>query len=753
MSDDAPAHRLGLALCRLGSALVGTLTLATAAWATPPDKSRLDLVDPFLGTSGDGNVFPGVSLPFGFIQVSPDTGPGSGAAGYKFHKPIRGFSQQHISGMGGPLYGHIALLPITGDLGQPSQLVSSGKSEEAAGPGYYQVRLAPWDVKVALTATRHVALHRHTFPVHAESRVVINVGHVLYGTEKSWSSAQPVGGELRVDAARREVTGHMTYQGARSSKRSWKVYFVAQLDTAPESFGSWDDSGKPQGGSGAVNGKEIGAYLNFKTTAGQVVHSKLALSYQSLEQARSYIQQEAPGWDFNAAHAQAREVWKTALDTISVEGGSEDQQRQFYTALYRLHLTPNDWSRERPARYDDQPYYENILCLWDTFRTVNPLLTLIQPKVQADIVNTLLNYYRFDGWTGDAHSAYHFEHVQNGSSADVVMADAYVKKLPGIDWKLAYQAIRKNAFVDHNPEADYRPEHGRFRLDDYRRYGYVPTDISSYRAVQGVSRTLEYVHNDASVLTLAREFGSAADVAELERRQLWYRHLWDPSVSFMRGKRRDGSWHTPFDPVKEETGPQYYEGHAWTWSWHVPHDVQGLINLLGGNRPFVDKLSRAVEHHYEAYNEPGMLQTFMFVHAGRPDLTQYYSRKALSYFSSRTDGLPGNDDSATTSAWLIWAMLGIYPNAGQDYYYIGSPSFTKATLKLGNGRELVIKAPAASVDNKYVGAARLDGKTWPQAWLRHQHISAGAELHLQMQSRPGGWGAYRPPPSISSPTQ
>ena len=742
---------LGLIACLSGAAMPGFA-----------ETSKLDHVDPFLGTLGGGNVFPGVSLPFGFIQVSPDTGPGSGAAGYKFDKPIRGFSQQHISGMGGPLFGHIALLPITGGLGQPAKLVSSGKSDEAAGPGYYQVRLAPWDVLVGLTATHHVALHRHTFPAHAQSRVVINVGHVLYGTGKGWSSAQPIGGEVRIDAARREVTGHMTYQGARSSTRTWKVYFVAQLDTAPDSFGSWDDTGKPDDGESASQGNEIGAYLNFKTAAGQVVHSKVAVSYQSLAQARSYIQEEAPGWDFNVAHAQARQAWTTALDTITVEGGTDDQKRQFYTALYRLHLTPNDWSREQPAHhggyggyggYGEQAYYENILCMWDTFRTVNPLLTLIQPKVQTDIVNTILNHYQYDGWTGDAHSVYQFEHVQNGSSADVIVADGYVKQLPGIDWRLAYRAIRKNAFVDHNPKADNRPNQGRFRLDDYRRYGYVPTDISSYKAVQGVSRTLEYVHNDAAVLTLAREFGSPADVAELERRQLGYRNLWDPSVGFMRGKRRDGSWHTPFDPVKDETGPQYYEGHAWTWSWHVPHDVQGLINLLGGNKPFVDKLTTAVEHHYEPYNEPGMLQTFMFIHAGRPDLTQHYARQALRYFSSKPDGLPGNDDSATTSAWLIWNMLGIYPNAGQDFYYIGSPTFTKATLQLGNGRQLVINAPAASADNPYVGAARLDGKAWPQAWLRHQQISAGAELHLHMQSKPGRWGAELPPPSDSSPAQ
>lgn len=728
--------------------LAALLFTATCAAAAP---ANVDLVDPFLGTAGEGNVYPGATLPFGFIQVSPDTGPGSGAAGYKIDKPIRGFSQQHISGMGGPLFGQIGLLPITGPLGKPSELVSTAKSDEAASPGFYRVTLAPWNVQVALTATKHVALHQHRFPAHAQSRVVIDVGHVLYGTAASWGSAKPIGGELKIDPLAREVSGHMTYLGGRSGGRSWKVYFVAQLDTPFESFGTWDDADQPVDGSPSSSGREIGAYLNFNTRDGQAVLSRVAVSYQSIEQARGYIDQQAKGLSFDAVHSQARATWAQALDRIKVEGGSLDQRRQFYTALYRVHLTPNDWTGEAPARYGNRTYYENILCLWDTFRTVNPLLTLIQPQVQTDIVNTLLSYYEVDGWTGDAHSAHHYEHVQNGSSADIVIADAYAKKLPGIDFKLAYAAIRKNAFVDHDPKGNYRPNMGRFRLDDYRRHGYLPTDISPYKDVQSVSRTLEYVHNDAAVLSLARDFGSAEDVADLEARQLWYRNVWDPSVGFMRGRTQSGAWHEAFDATKGETGRQYYEGHAWTWSWHVPHDPQGLINLMGGNQPFTTKLTQAVEHHYEAYNEPGMLQTYLFSHAGRPDLTQHYVRKALGHFSSSPRGLPGNDDSGTTSAWLVWSMLGLYPNAGQDWYYIGSPTFSKATLKLPGGKTLVINAPKASVENKHIAAAHLNGKPWPQAWLRHADLIDGAVLQLGMQAKPAPWGARLPPPSLSQP--
>ncbi|MBC7808065.1 MAG: glycoside hydrolase family 92 protein, partial [Akkermansiaceae bacterium] len=280
----------------------------------------------------------------------------------------------------------------------------------------------------------------------------------------------------------------------------------------------------------------------------------------------------------------------------------------------------------------------------------------------------------------------------------------------------------------------------------------VSTDgLAQPRNNQGVSRTLEYVYNDFCVLALAKKYGTREDVADLQGRLLWYANLWDKDANgFMRGKKADSSWHSPFDPLKSETGPQYYEGHAWTWSWYVPHDNQGLINLLGGDAQFVDKLTIACEKYYEAYNEPCILETFLFIHAGRPDKTQFFARRALKHFNATPNGLPGNDDSGTTSAWLVWTMLGIYPNAGQDYYYIGSPTFTKATLKLPNGKQLVIKAPSASVENKYISAGTLNGKPWDQSWLRHADLMRGAELNLTMTGAPAKWGSQKRPPSLTT---
>jgi len=712
----------------------------------------VDCVDPFIGTRGDGNVFAGATLPFGFVQPGPDTGPGSGASGYDHHKPINGFSQQHISGLGGPIYGEISLLPVTGDISDPSNVFSSGKSLEAASPGYYAVTLAPWNVKVELTCTRHVAFHRYTFPANSQSRILLNAGHCLYGTSANWASAKPVGGEVQIDPAQREVSGYMVYRGGRSTEKPWKVYFAARFDAAFATFSPWSDGGWLPQGAASAQGAGIGFSLNFITTAGQVIQSKIAISWRSIAQARARLDQELPGWDFDAVHAAARAAWRGILGRIEIAGGSADNLRLFYTALYHMHISPNDWTGESPERYGDLRYYENLLCLWDTFRGVMPLYTLIEPQVSADIVNTLLNFYTIDGWTGDAHSAHQYEHVQNGSNADVVIADAYAKDLPGVDWLKAYQAIRKNAFEDANPGATSRPKTGRFRLTDYLRFGYLPTDAAANTDVQGVTRTIEYAYDDFCVLSLARKYGTAEDIRSLGGRILWYKNLWDTSSGgFMRGRTRFGAWYEPFDPLNGETGKQYYEGHAWTWMWYVPHDQQGLINLLGGDGAFIGKLSTACEQHYEAYNEPGLLQPYLFIHAGRPDLTQHILPDLMKNFTTANDGLPGNDDSGAISGWLVWTMLGIYPNAGQDFYYLCRPAFPKVRIHLANGHELLISAADATTEKRYIVSARLDGQPWNQAWIRHRDLINASSLDFDLTTNPSPWGRNPRPPSVSVP--
>lgn len=742
--------------------LTASATPAAAAASPSAPDSPLSRVNTFIGTEGEGLVHPGASLPFGYMQPGPETGPGSGSTGYKFRNQIVAFSQQRISGMGGPILGEISVFPLTGEVANPSQVISTGKSRERATPGYYTVTLAPWNVTVELTPGRRIAYHRHTFPAHERARVLFDVGHCLYGIRdaappsgspfRSWSSAYPIGGEFTLDPAKREISGRMTYAGGRSTREPWTVYFAARFDTTPTALYTWSDSSSLQRAPATiptiVTGAEIGAIFELASLAEQQIETRVAVSWRSVEHARAYLEEES-SVSFDAARAHAASLWQETLSRIELSGATREQARLFYTALYRAHLTPNDWTGEAPLPYGDAPYYENILCLWDTFRTPYPLLTLLRPDVIADIVNTLLAHYRVKGWTGDAHSAHQFEHVQNGSNADVVIADAYVKKIPGIDWSSAYTAIRKNAFEEFDPTGQSRPYQGRFRLHDYLQHRYLPTDSTSLHATQAVSRTLEYAHNDHAVLTLACDFGTPSDVAVLQDRALWYRNLFDSSVGFFRGRSVSGAWHSPFDPLLHETGRQYYEGHAWTWLWYVPHDPAGLIELLGGDTAFVEKLRTACEAYYEPYNEPGMLQTYLFIHAGRPDLTQHYSRYALRHFNLSVMGLPGNDDSGTTSAWLVWTMLGLYPNAGQDFYYLGSPSFPEATLHLPSGKRIVLRAPATSSFNRYVAGVKLNGQPLDRAWVRHAELIDGAILEFDMVESPTDWGRSNRPPSYS----
>ena len=715
-------------------------------------------MDPFIGTTGPGNTYPGPTLPWGFVQPGPDTvGTASGAGGYKNSRLVNGFSQQHINGMGGPLYGEISLFPYSGDaVAEPPAIVSTGKSDESATPGYYAVTLAPWDVKVELAATKYVAFQRQTFPARGVARVLVDVGHCLFAsgpptlpkTGPGWNGAFPTGGEVHVDTAAREVSGFMEYRGGRTVSEPWKVYFVTRFDTPFASVGTLEDERKVKDGRADAKGKSLGASLTFDA-AGQTVLARTSVSWRSVELARVHLAEEAKT-DFDTARARGRDAWASALGRIAVEGGSELDLKRFYTALYRAHLAPNDWTGESPSRYGDRVYYENQLCMWDTFRGVMPLLTLLQPEVSSRIVNSIVNVQQVDGWTGDSHSAHQYEHVQNGSNADVIIADAFVKELPGVDWKAAYEAIQKNAFVDPDPKANRRTKIGRFRLDDYRKYRYLPTDTSPYKDTQAVSRTLEYVHNDFCIYTLALKYGTPDDVADLKDRLTWYRNLWDASSGgFMRGKTQDGKWYEPFDLKDAATGKQYYEGTARTWSWYVPHDTQGLIELNGGDETFIAKLTDTCEHYYEAYNEPCMLEPYLFIHAGRPDLTEKFTRDALKNFTVAKNGLPGNDDSGTTSSWVVWTMLGLYPNAGQPYYYIGSPTFPKARIDLGKGRSFSVIATGTSPENMFVQSATLNGKPWAQAWLPHASVVAGGELVLQMGPTPSAWGKQIRPPSVS----
>ena len=436
--------------------------------------------------------------------------------------------------------------------------------------------------------------------------------------------------------------------------------------------------------------------------------------------------------------------------------------RQIYTAVYHTMLMPVDRTHENPLWQSGEPYYDDYYAVWDTFRTSAPLLTLIAPERERDLVRSLLDIYRHEGYMPDARSGNVTGRTQGGSNTDVMVADAFVKHLPGIDYKLALQAMLKNAEVQ--PE-DTQKE-GRGGVADYNKLGYVTT--ADERAG---SRTVEYANDDFSIAEVACGLGEHEIAEKYLARSHNFENLWDPKLvegadvnerakrsvpgfsGFIRPRNADGSWAAPNTITRGSWWTFFYEGDEWTYSLYAPHDTRRIVELAGGPAEFTRRLDYIFTHgHYDVANEPGFMLPMLYLWSGHPDRTADVLRLTLEkYFADTRAGIPGNDDSGAMSSWLIFNTLGLYPVAGQDVYLIGSPSVAESTLAVGHGRQLRIIARGAGADglNRYIQSATLNGKVWDKAWFRHADIVNGGELVLQMGSAPSRWGTDISPPSAS----
>jgi predicted alpha-1,2-mannosidase len=736
------------------------------ALARHQDRPRLiSTVDPFVGVDGGGNTVPGAAVPFGFANPSPDTVLSGGAhgfntSGYDSSQPIIGFSQTHVSGTGGnSKYGNVRITPQVGEINIRG--LASPKQDETAAPGYYAVTLSRPKVKAELTATRLVAVHRYTFPPSTEAHLLIDASSVISAGGGD-GQQEPVACNVRVVSPNRvEGTGNFT---GGWNPSPYTLHFSAEFSEPFRAYGTWrGGSLLPNATSAEGERMSVGAYVTFDATSRRQVEVKIGVSFISPEKARASIRRETGSAGFDEIRLRAAASWEQALSKIRVKGGTPDERQIFYTALYRSHYMPHDVSGENVWWQSGEPHYEDYYCLWDTFRTLHPLLTLIQPGRQRDMVRSLVDTYRHTGWMPDARVAGANGLTQGGSNSDVVVADALVKGLKGIDYETAYQAMVKNAEVD-SP----RPLYEGREVSEYKRRGYM-----SMRLERSASRTLEYAYNDFCLAQVARALGKAADYRKYLARSNNWANLWDAETKTIRPRHPDGRWMEPYDRLKVYSldrprftwwGAPYYEGSGYQYSTYVPHDVQGLINRLGGDEAFVRWLDEFFDNGregepsfnpglYTQGNEPDILAPFLYIHAGRPDKTQAQVRRLMlrEYRTGRA-GLPGNDDAGTMSSWYVWNAVGLYPNAGQDFYYVGSPVFTRAAIDLGGGRVFTVEARDASAKNRYVQAATLNGRPLDRAWLTHAEISRGGRLKLQMSDRPSVWGSARRPPSVSRPT-
>jgi predicted alpha-1,2-mannosidase len=741
-------------------ALLAVLSFSIGAAATQevPDARRPALlIDPLLGSDGGGNVFPGVSLPFGMLKAGPDTGDNTANAGWTATSPITGFSQTHVSGTGGGAkYGNVLVQPTVGDV-----LVGdhgSARSNERASVGFYGVTLSRYNVGVEIAGARRSAIYRFTYPTTAEANLLIDAGHLL-SSNPQWKEAQSLVSSWTQVLSPTEITGATTVTGGWNFQTTnYTVYFYLVTDTPAATFGTWHDDQLTPGSKleKKRNKVKTGAWLRFHAQAGHAVQMRIGISFVSAEQAKRNVINEVSGKTFEAVRHAAEAIWDKALSPITIDGATKSEERQFYTALYHTMLMPTDRAGENPLFESSEPTYDDFYAIWDTFRTSTPLLTLLAQPREVDIVRSLVDLYRHEGTLPDARSGNYNGRVQGGSDADMTIADAYVKGLPGIDWQTAYKAVVHDAEISPSDPL----KEGRGDLEDWKKLGFVTIEGTDRPG----SKQMEYAANDYAIALMAKGLGHPDDFIKYSQRAENWKNLWDKDATdhgftgFIWPRHRDGTWKANFDPLLLGSfgGDNFYEGNAWTYSVFVPQDVAGLIKMSGGADVFNRRMEASFDlpDRYDVGNEPGFLAPYLYLWSAKPDLTQKRVRAILAKnFHDGPSGLPGNDDSGAMSSWYAFGKMGFFPVAAQDIYLIGSPAYRSISIHLANGRTFTIQTDGNSEDKPYISSATWNGQPYSKPWFTHKQLMAGGTLRFAMSATPTKWGSLESPPSMSTTSQ
>lgn len=716
-----------------------------------PDLTKY--VDPFIGAEGEGHIFPGATLPYGMVKLGPDCLPMNANSGYNKDGAVKGFSHVHVSGTGGPpKYGNVLVAATSGALN--IQDYSSNRSSEKASPGYFAVRLSKYNINAEFTVTHSVGMHKYTATNNEPLNILFDLGSFLsWGgyKEEGELDQEIVGSEIRI-LSPSEIEGYTRVRGGWNIGEAYTVYFYAVLDKPASGFGTWK-SGQIQKDTKQQldSGAPTGAYFTFGIEAGKSIKLKVGISYLSTGRAKQNIMSELPHWDFEKIKKDAADKWNTKLNTITASTKNEDQKKIFYSALYRTMLMPVDRSGENPKWTSKTPYYDDFYCIWDTYRATHPLLTLIQKDQQIAMINSLLDIYKQEGYMPDARSGNYTGRTQGGSNTDVLIADAYVKGLEGIDYNEGLKAMLKNA--EFPPGGDER-KWGRGGLGDYNTIGYVSTAFE-----RAGSRTMEYAYNDYCIASVAKGLGKDSINRKYLQRSSNWENIWNAQIQsqgssgFIWPRKKDGSWDQNWNVHQSEGWRGWlYEGNSWEYSLYVPHNVKKLIEKSGGAEAFNKRLDTFftknsqsfhswLNDYYNVNNEPGFLTPILYNYIGKPYKTSETVRKIISKnYTTKRDGLPGNDDAGSMSAWYVFHALGFFPVAGQDLYMITTPMFDNVTMNLGKGKELKIITKKLSASNVYISSVKLNGKKLDRSWFTHTEIKEGGLLEFKMTDAPTDWG-------------
>jgi predicted alpha-1,2-mannosidase len=727
-------------------------------------------VDPMIGSEGDGRVFIGPSCPYGMVKPSPDCTSRPNSGWLPLPTEVTGFSQVHVSGTGGgPKYGNIQIMPFSGALDKLDQ--TSHRAEENVKLGYYETVFKENQIKTEITTAEKTSFFRITYPQNASKDLKIDPGFFLGENPEPYAreAQQFVGSQIEI-VSDTEVRGYSRINGGWNNGRAYTVYFWAVFDQPIAKYVTWKD-GKFYANQSAQfdSGKKTAALLSFSKEGKQELNVKIGISFLSELKAKNNIQEEIPNWDFNVVLASLENKWEQLLSRITLSPDTSlEYKKMFYTGLYHTMLAPVNRTGENPLWTNDEPYYDDFYCIWDTFRSSSPLLTLIAPKRQAEIVNAMLNIYKHDGYLPEGRSGNDNGRTQGGSNAETLLADAFVKKLKGIDYELALKAMLKDAEV---PSGGNEEKEGRTGLVDYLRLGYVPFGTN-----RAGNCTMDYAYNDYNIATVAKGLNRMEIYDRYIKQSENWKNLWradyenNGAKGFIMPKDAAGNWlddvvfgeskiQKPtykYTPVITES-PWYvchwcvffYEGTSWEYSLSVPHDLPEVVRKSGGDLAFQKRLDTFFDNKlYDVSNEPSFLAPTMYHWIGKPYLSSDRIGEIIKEnFNTSHKGLPGNDDSGAMSSWLAFHMMGLYPNAGQPYYLLNTPLIKETTLKLEEGKTFKITAKNLSNTKKYIKSALLNGKPFNQAWILHEDIVKGGELILEMDSKPSAWGTTILPPT------
>jgi len=534
------------------------------------------------------------------------------------------------------------------------------------------------------------------------------------------------------------MSGYGTYRGGFGGG-DYTIYFTAELSKQPRGVGTWLN-GKVTTGSISqallAKNDRVGAYFNLSTSDNEIIYLKIAVSYKSINQAKQWLAAEIPDWDYQRAKKNAKEIWNKQLKKIEVEGGSEKDKTIFYTAMYHAQLMPRDRTNDTQEFGKEVPMWDDHFAVWDTWRTLYPLHALIDPDLVSGTINSFIARYKKNGVVRDAFvNGNEMNSEQGGNNIDNVIADAYMKKIKGINWDEAYAVLKYDA--DNQRLGSYAWRKEDSLNNTYKTKGWIPGGIMS------CSMTLEYAYNDFCIAQVAKGMGNQNDYSVYLQRSKQWVNLWNKDAEsdgykgFIVPKTLNGDFvNIDLKAYPGSWNNYFYEGSAWNYSWFAPHQFKELIALNGGNEAFAKKLNYGFENNLIQYdNEPAFLAVHGFLYAGRPDLTSYWIRQLMS--KSFTDqGYPGNEDSGAMSSWYIFSAMGIFPNSGQNIYYLTGPSFNKITIHMGNGQSLIISAPNASAKNIYVKSISVNGKKWNSTIITHDVISKGAHIDFEMSNAP-----------------